>query len=32
MNPTLIQAVLWLVAGAVLFLFLSRRRRRKAAR
>jgi hypothetical protein len=32
MNATLIQAGLWLVAGAILLMFLSRRRRRKAAR
>lgn len=32
MNPTLIQAILWLMAGVILVMFLARRRRRKASR
>ncbi len=29
MNPVFIQTLIWLVAGLVLFLFISRRRKRK---
>lgn len=31
MSPTMIQAILWLMAGIVLVMFLARRRRRRNA-
>ena len=32
MSPTMIQTILWVLAGAALVMLLARRRKRKAAR